>query len=807
MQESVKKEETRRKKERLGKGAGGRRARLLWLSGELLWLAAGYLLGGARLPFDTLPLGPGLLCAVPTHRVAVYLGLVWSALVDQTGPWVYITVVTVVLVLSLVMGSLREEAREPLPPGLSGKLEAAQRSRGRQRKAKKDSRAGALLRALFSEERTLRMCLAALSALALGMGRLVAGGFQYYDLFATVFAVLLTPLLVPLLTPGIAGGREFSPTVCRISLFVLLAAAVWAGKDITLLTLPAAVILATALTLYAVTLGRVWGTVGGILFGAVYAPMMAPGFLLLSLVASFFREEKGRSYGQPLGVLAMSVWALYVGGITGFLYLLPAGLLGSVLFGLYQRLTAVPRPPEADKEGEEKEDPWSLQREQHTDATRRFRSISEAFSSLSEVFYDLSDRLRRPGVLDLRRICDDAFSVHCADCPNHSLCWGLEYARTLDQVNRLISSLHTKGRVEKGLLGEALLERCPRIEPILELINRDCARLTGEMLNNRTRILAMDYQAASAIINDALEEENGEYGADRELEGRIGVYLADAGIGFAGITVWGKRHRQIVVRRVDFERAGVTPETLRSDLSELCGICLELPAFRVEGGGHTMVLRTREKLAVTGAHRCIGHESGVSGDSVELFSNQKAYFYALLCDGMGSGEEAAFTSGLCAVFLQKMLHAGNRAGTSLRLLNNMICSRETSSLKECSSTVDLLELDLITGEGRFYKSGACPTFILRGGIIHRLRAGTAPIGILPGVEASASSYALLPGDTVVMVSDGILADDPEGDALAAYLAGTGSLTPKQITAEISRQAAARGIRDDTTVIALRVEKK
>ena len=225
--------------------------------------------------------------------------------------------------------------------------------------------------------------------------------------------------------------------------------------------------------------------------------------------------------------------------------------------------------------------------------------------------------------------------------------------------------------------------------------------------------------------------------------------------------MYGTRRRQIVVRGVDVEQATVTVETLRSDLGELCGLELSRPVFEVEGKSSTMTLQAKKRIAVQAAENNVSADGGVSGDSVNLFSNKKDYFYALLCDGMGAGREAALTSGLCSVFLEKMLRAGNRAGTSLRMLNNMIRSRGADSTRECSSTVDLMELDLMTGTASFIKSGAAPSFVVRGGVVHRLQAGTAPIGIICALDVQSTPFSLKAGDTVVMISDGILQDDPD----------------------------------------------
>ena len=374
-------------------------------------------------------------------------------------------------------------------------------------------------------------------------------------------------------------------------------------------------------------------------------------------------------------------------------------------------------------------------------------------------------------------------------------------------MSALISQLHTKGRVDEGQVPEHLRHRCPSMDLILRQINAGCARLTGELLrSSRTELLAMDYEAAANLINDALAEDDGEYRTDPELENRISDYLRDAGIGFGSVTVYGKRRRQILVRGVEIERAKVALDTLRGDLGEMCGLVLGEPSFEVEDGTSSMLLQAKKQLAVVGAQNNLARE-GVSGDAVNLFANRKEYFYAVINDGMGSGKEAALTSGLCSVFLEKMLRAGNRAATALRMLNNLILSRCPDSAQECSSTVDLMELDLITGKASFIKSGAAPSFIVRNGTVRRLQAGTAPIGIIRKLDAQVETFDLRPGDTVVMVSDGILQDDPECDWLTSYLAGCGGRDPEQIVYEICCHAVGFPNHDDCSALALRVEEE
>lgn len=827
MQEQAKESGRSGKLRESAQGDGRAGKRLRWLLGELLFGGAGYVLGHAELLFGTFPLGLALLCGSGGHTLSILAGLLVSAFFRMEAPLAYICTYSVAALFCGVLRLLREEDEGEDKPGeeLRARLRRMRGEEGEAsaRQEKTPPRwllrlgetqavralgrlAGDAHRAI-SRELLWRLTVSLGATLVLMLWRVIAGGFLYYDLFAMLFSLLVTPTAV-LLYAFLLEGRTESPVLLALSAGALLVSAVFGARELLLFGFSFAAVLGFYLPLYAAARRGVWYGVGaGLLAGVAYSPLYAPAFLLAALAYALLGKRENPQGGVLTAIGACLAWGVYVGGAAALLRLLPPLLLAGTAFTLTERLLARRGSAEntEDKPEGDAREAETLSDSRFRDANERFRGISDAFSSLSEMFYTLSDRFRRPGALDLRRLCDNAFDAHCADCPNKTVCWGLEYSSTLSTVNALISRLHTRGRVTRAEIPDAMQHRCNAVDGILGQINRDCATLTGEMLrNNRTEIFAMDYEAAASIINDALEEEDGEYRFDEALERRIAEYLGDAGIRFAGVTVYGNRRRQILIRGVDTQEARVTQEVLRADLGEMCGLELGRPSFEIEGGVKTMLLRARKRIAVIGAENNLSADGGVSGDSVNLFSSKKDYFYALISDGMGAGREAAFTSGLCSVFLEKMLRAGNRARTSLQMLNNMIRSRGASSLCECSSTVDLLELDLMTGEASFIKSGAAPSFVVRAGRVHRLCAGTAPIGIIPALDAQATAFPLAIGDTVVLVSDGVLPEDESGEWLEEYLSTCGEVSPEEIVYRICLRAAEREGHDDCSAIALRI---
>jgi stage II sporulation protein E len=191
----------------------------------------------------------------------------------------------------------------------------------------------------------------------------------------------------------------------------------------------------------------------------------------------------------------------------------------------------------------------------------------------------------------------------------------------------------------------------------------------------------------------------------------------------------------------------------------------------------------------------------VSGDTITFFENDRDYFYALLSDGMGHGSRAALTSGVCSVFLERMLGAGNSKTTSLRLLNNLI----RMGGEESGATVDLLELDLLSGQASFIKSGAAPSYVKRGDNLFRIRSKTVPIGLTEVLDAEKIRFDVEPGDVIVMLSDGICQSGEDAPWLMEILSGdfSGELSP--IAERIVGVAAGtHDRRDDMSVALIRV---
>ncbi len=234
-------------------------------------------------------------------------------------------------------------------------------------------------------------------------------------------------------------------------------------------------------------------------------------------------------------------------------------------------------------------------------------------------------------------------------------------------------------------------------------------------------------------------------------------------------------------------------------------------AFRCEESGEqTLVFERADAISVDYAHvTSPGRPDAVNGDTVSFRQSDRHTFHAFLCDGMGSGREAAAASRLASLFLETMTDAGMKMNVLFELLNNVLLSQSG----ECFSTVDALEIDLLTGTCRFIKAGAAPTYIVRGSRLFKIASETPPVGILASFSAESTRFDLQSGDMILLISDGILFPSrsaPDADDtgwLAELIRADLSGDPAVIAQRIADFADRRdGVKDDRTVAVIRIKE-
>lgn len=717
-----------------------------------LYVMLGWVLGGCRMAFGTYPLGVAAVCAVPGGGIAVVIGAVASAfaLTDRGGllTGAYLIALALRLLTRLLLD--RVSIPEDATPTERMRIFAA---------------------SALGESRQLRMTAGAVCGFLVSLFGLIGGGFHYYDLFGAVFSILFTPAAVLAMCYSLDGsgwrrslGR--GALMCALT-FSLRTTAVF-GVSVAVFGLFFAVLYISARR------GTVHGAAIGLACGVVFDPVCAPIFVLAAIIQGLLGPLSTLlSVGTALG--AALLWGLYMNGLSALTQLLPGLVLAASAYCGASRVGWLERGEAfwLDADGTDASDEALAPHMTVLDSSAvrlgeseaRLRDMSAAFESLSRVFYELSDRVRRPGRLDLGRVCDSVLDRHCPGCPRRELCWGIEYGLSLELVAQLAAALSDHGHVTPEQLVPRLRTRCRDIEVICREANTEVGQLTEAALRSeKLGLFALDYEAMSRLLCEAVEEQRQEYSHAGQLT--VAVSRALEAMGLSGeLMVYGGR-RRVIRLGLAVELAHLDGGQLRRCLEAAVGCRLEEPVFELSDGRVTATLTTRRCCSVARVGLCVSADEGSPcGDSMCMFEDGRDRFYALLSDGMGSGSEAAFCSGLVTTFLERMLTAGNGVVTSLRMLNSVLRSKGGGWSTECSATVDLLTLDLLNGRASVIKSGAAPTYVRRGGDVFRLGAETVPLGILGALDARRTSLELVCGDVVIMVSDGVSdAAVPQGRA-------------------------------------------
>ena len=788
--------------------------REMWsdITRAIIFGSLGFLLGSREMVFETVPLAFALLSSSIRQTPFVLIGIILSAF-DGT-KFLIVRVVGACSIVAIRCVSRLYLDKEDFSTAENKHTEVGSPP--------------STLALLFSENIYLRVMSSALGVFLVGIWKIIEGGFHFYDLFGAIFYLLLTPTATWLFSyyfdtneQKIRQGSAFSilPQKERfydLSCALLVSAFLFSINGKTLFGLSAPILFGVFFTLYTTRKGILYGIVAGLLFGLSVSPSYAPCFAFCAIAYSSL--VKLSLFGAGIAsCIAGLVFSIYVGGFSAFATDLPSLLCASMLFSTSERLNVFEDIQRAFTPQTKKEEYFCINsmiaEQKNTSQDEKLRNVSDSFTNLSEIFYNLSSKLKRPTMIDLRGICEKSFEKTCKNCDNHDLCFGAEYGSTLDIMKKITVQLHSFGIVEEKKLPSELKKRCPNTKHLLSDINKSCASATKKAFQTeKTEIFALDYDAVAKILNDAISENEEEFKIDNLMSKKVARVIEEEGYGNRNVTVFGKRKLRILARGLDLSEQTGNINVLQEKLEAVTGVHLTNPTFELAFGSVNMQTEARRAYSADAAFlsaTCDGE--AVCGDTVSVFENKNDYLYALISDGMGTGKNAALTSEICNVFLRNMLTAGNRMETSLRMLNGVLRVKGSKSETECSATVDLLQLDLYSGALTLIKSGAAPTFVLRRGNVFKLASPSFPIGILRAIDAKQLDIQTEDGDIVVMVSDGAARGGDDCPYINSLLReqNIADETPQKIADKIIRRVKSEidAPSDDISVIVVKVKKE
>ena len=192
---------------------------------------------------------------------------------------------------------------------------------------------------------------------------------------------------------------------------------------------------------------------------------------------------------------------------------------------------------------------------------------------------------------------------------------------------------------------------------------------------------------------------------------------------------------------------------------------------------------------------CSASREKANGDRCLWFAGVECKYYILLCDGMGTGPQAALDGKMAASMLKKLLTAGYPAQYALRSLNSLCALQGRAG----AVTVDLAELHLDTGRVILYKWGAAPSFVVSRSDAIKIGTAAPPPGLsVSDGRETVERLSLRKGEMLVLLSDGAGGEDALTRALEEH-----HLPPGELAARIL-ECSGQDRQDDATVAVVRL---
>jgi stage II sporulation protein E len=432
---------------------------------------------------------------------------------------------------------------------------------------------------------------------------------------------------------------------------------------------------------------------------------------------------------------------------------------------------------------------------------------ASAFEEIYDILKKNADSGKNDG--DISTVFDVAAEEVCRRCQKRSDCWGAKYENTRSALNDASLQINAKGCLVMEDLPQYFRDSCLNLKDYIMSVNNELKALYRRRqylnrLKDSRELLYKQYEDMAKLLR-GISRLPVTAPADREqkIENRIDACLRGSGIAVQSYVfkdLNGRLH-------VDLEGDGLYSFIrtkgwldLVSSAAQLRLCCVNL---YTKEQGDTLHLYEAEPLAANvGIASLCKEGQEQNGDMATYFKTPEGILYLIISDGMGSGKEAANDSSDAVKITERLLKAGLEPDLAMSILNSAMLLRSDKNMG-CAS-VDLMGINLFTGETLMYKYGAAPSYVRKGGKIFEVNGESLAAG-LSGGTPDLTRLKLNRGSAAVIISDGAAGNK---DEIMLKLSEINSENVKSLAGSILEGVARKGkTRDDMTVLAVSVEAR
>lgn len=430
----------------------------------------------------------------------------------------------------------------------------------------------------------------------------------------------------------------------------------------------------------------------------------------------------------------------------------------------------------------------------------RLNEVSSVFSQTGEMFSREAEQKIKEA--DISGVLSIVAESTCKDCVFRKSCWDKDFLNTYNVFDRLFLTYEKNGCIDRDNVDAAFVKKCFNITGVLTsaesifsayLLNLKWARKIEES----RLITGKQLKGVAKVVSDIGREMDTGFKFLESVEQGIAVSLDALGVHTKEVCAEKTAAGMAVELRVKncAGGAGCRPGVEKA-VSSMCGARMTRVSDAGCGAGSSCLLRFEQEKkfgAITGA--AAAAKGDVSGDSFSFQALRDGRYLLMLCDGMGSGENAKRESAAAVSLIENFYQAGFDENVIFDTINRLLILKGN---EEVFTTVDICMIDLKTGVADFTKIGAESSYLFVEGEVAPISPGSLPMGILEEAAPKSVRRELLPGDMIVMMSDGVT--DSIRDA-ESWFADIPKTDPQETADAILEKAGPAQPVDDMTVIA------
>lgn len=728
---------------------------------SLFYFVLGFIFASTEFLLGSLPFGIALCSSASKYQSAVFLGSFLGAVLYPEMGFAYTVAILICIILRAYLSALK-----------------------------------------FNENLVKKIISAASSAAFLSLERFIISGASSVNLLFSVFTIALSAGFTFLYSTYFSSEVRFE-SLNEAGAAALMFTGLYALNQIDIYGFYPSVVLAFLLAIYTCARhgfmrGGIVGLICGLASGAdaaIYAPLIAICAIIFGIIYNF------SDIVAICSVLFVSiVYGIYSSNVNTVESIFQNVVLVIIIY-VASSFIAKKLGLMSDK-NKDNVKIYDYAVPTFTSAgavSDRISKLSKTYRELSEIFSGMSKHQTEATPKELCGIIKDTLSSVCSNCKNREKC--TVRRETLSQVIKLAKKYLQKGRDIPKLKSDTLPKICD--VSIIDTINGEYKKLIVHKCENDSCIESASSMMDISRVLSSINDEASDFSPNPDIASKISNILMSLHIQNSGVYAQGKRGITAYAYDVMPTKINIGVKTIAKLVSRACGIEFSSPRITYGSNRYTMCFARKANIVIDGASSQLAYkDTPVCGDSISSFRTSADY-YSIICDGMGSGTEAACTSRMSCIMLNKLISGGCSTTTAIDMINKLLLKK----FDEVFTTLDILQIDIFSGEANLYKAGCASSLVVRNGKKYELSAKSTPIGIVDKYVSESIKLRLCEGDTVIMFSDGATEAFENNDNLFSRALEVIDKDARSITSHLTALAkASETRRDDITFAVIKILK-